>query len=102
MKTSLFLLAALFSANSFSQTSMKLTNATVYGLKQYVSTYSNGIFSISSTGTINTEIKCKFKSILTKVEDVNIDDDVSVMNNRTPWEIVADDKLKGMSGQLRY
>jgi len=83
-------------------TSMKITDATVYALKQYVSNYSNGVFSISSSGTVNTEIKCKFKILLTRVGDVNINDDVPGMNNNKPWEIIPDDKLKGMSGQLRY
>lgn len=83
-------------------TSITLTDATVYAIKQYISTYANGVFSISSGGTVNTEIKCKFKKMETRQGTSSINGDVPGMNNNKPWEIIPDDKLKGMSGQLRY
>jgi hypothetical protein len=44
-------------------TTIKLFDVTVYSLKQYLSSYSNGVFSVSSSGNANTELKCKFKRI---------------------------------------
>lgn len=78
---------------------MKLTDATVYALKQYISTYANGVFNISSGGSINTEIKIKFKIIFLNEGD---NGDAPGKNDKQQWEIIPDEKLKGMSGQLRY
>ncbi len=83
-------------------TSITLTDATIYAIKGYTSTYTNGVFSISSGATLNTEIKCKYKKIEMKQGDAAINDDIPGIKEKNPWEIRADDKLKGMSGQLRY
>ena len=83
-------------------TSITLTNVTVYAIKGYISIYANGVFSISSGGTMNSEIKCKFKKIEMKQDDVSINEVIPGIKDKKPWDILADDKLKGMSGQLRY
>ena len=50
-------------SDPFNNTKITLSWATVYGLKQYTSTYTNGIFNISSSGNTNTEVKFKFQKI---------------------------------------
>ena len=44
-------------------TTIKLLNVTVLDFKQYNSTYANGIFEITSGGSLNSEVKCKYEKI---------------------------------------
>ena len=87
-------------------TKITLTGATVYGLKQYSSTYSNGIFNISSSGNINTEVKFKFQKIEIKKGSSNTvpakDLDNLILNTKTTqsWEIHPDPNIKGVGGEI--
>ena len=86
-------------------TKITLSGATVYGLKQYTSTYSNGIFTISSTGNINTEVKFKFQKMEIKkgpTDNLPIKDLSDPMLNAKmqSWEIHPDSTIKGVGGEI--
>jgi len=40
-----------------------LKNVTVLSVKQFISSYSNGGFTVSPGGNVNTEVKCKYEKI---------------------------------------
>ena len=86
-----------------------LTDVTVYGIKAYLSNYTNGIFNISSNGNVNTEIKCKFKEIGIHAvgsgtgslnEKGNIQSENLKSQTAQKWEIKSDSTLTGITGQL--
>lgn len=101
-----------------------LRGATVYALKQYTSTFSNGIFNVSYSGNINTEVKIKFHGMFIMAGSSNTSQtndpvnpvlkDIANLNpNETsqteklntgtqPWEIFTDNTLTGVTGQLVF
>ena len=87
-------------------TKITLTGATVYGLKQYTSTYTNGLFNISSTGNINTEVKFKFQKIEIRKGSSNINTKGlggnPILDPKTTqsWEIHTDAGIKGVGGEI--
>jgi hypothetical protein len=94
--------------SSAANTTITLTEVTVYGFKQYLSTYSNGIFNISSNGNENAEVKCKFNRIETHtnsgtgsgISKENImGENLNPLTNQK-WEMQPDPSLKGVTGQL--
>lgn len=83
-----------------------LKNVTVYSLKQYQSNYTNGSFAISTSGNINTEIKCKFQQMMIEQGGSNkvpiVDPGNLVTDNKTiqKWEIQSDSSVTGLGGKV--
>jgi len=91
--------------NADDNTIITLTGVTVYAFKQYLSSYSNGAFNISSSGDANTEIKCKFTRIETKTggsDRVPMIDPKNVISSKTiqSWETHPDPTIKGVGGEI--
>jgi len=94
--------------SSPANTTITLTEVTVYGFKQYLSTYANGIFNISSNGNENAELKCKFNKIETHtssgtesgISKENIMGENLNATTDQKWEMQTDPKLTGVTGQL--
>ena len=95
-------------ANSPGKT-IKLSGVVVYGIKEYLSTYSNGAFNISASGTSNTELKCKFQKIVMQEEGSgssvnNISNGIeqkSKADMQTQmWDIQPDATLTGVGGSI--
>ena len=93
-----------------SEITIKLSDVTVYAIKEYVSAYSNGIFNISSTGNANTELKCKFKKIEIQqgsaADNQGMDNESTSIKNKDaadlqkPWDIVMDSAVTGIGGTI--
>jgi hypothetical protein len=94
--------------SSQENTTITLTDVTVYGIKEYLSSYSNGIFNISSGGNANTELKCKFNKIETHegsgtepaIDKGNIQSESLNDKTNQKWEMHPDPTLTGITGQL--
>lgn len=87
---------------------ISLTGVKVETLKQYLSTYSNGSFTISAGGNVNTEVKCQFNKIeLTNGSSENTNNKTSTLNNvdnkktasNGSWELNPNG-LKGAAGRI--
>ena len=82
---------------------IKINGAVVFGLKQFSSEYSSGIFKVSPSGTVYTEVKIKFKSIFL---EKNADQPKNNIQNINPlksgttqsWMIQSDPTIKGIGG----
>jgi hypothetical protein len=91
-----------------SDSRMELKNVTVYAIKEYISTYSNGIFNVTASPIVNTEIKCKFEFMLiqqnssgTQVNDKkNMNEETLSSSAGQMWDIQMDSGLTGATGQL--
>ena len=91
-----------------SDSRMELKNVTVYAIKEYVSTYSNGIFNVTASPYINTEIKCRFESLM--IHQNSSGEKTSIKNELTPeklnsgteqmWDIHPDKTLTGITGKF--
>jgi hypothetical protein len=90
-------------------TTIKLFDVTVYGLKQYLSSYSSGAFSVSPSGNANTELKCKFKRIEihqgTSSNNQENNNDKNSMRNvnaemQQSWEMKMDSSTTGVGGAI--
>ena len=94
--------------SSAENTTITLTDVTVYGIKEYLSNYSNGIFNISSNGNANTELKCRFNKIEfqsgsgtgSSNEKGNIQSGNLKDHTDQKWEMQTDPSLTGVTGQL--
>ncbi len=99
-------LISITDSNPLDITTITLTEATVYAIKTYMSTYSNGIFNISSPGNINTELKCKFQKIEIKkgatnsVATKDFSNPIFDAKTTQPWEIHPDAAIKGVGGEI--
>ena len=90
---------------SHNNTIITLTNTTVYGFKKYLSSYSNGIFNVSSSGNSNTELKCKFEKIEIRQGSTNQDDkNINTKNTKAAfqqaWEMKMDSTVTGIGGEI--
>lgn len=90
-------------------TTIKLFDVTVYSLKQYLSSYSNGVFSVSSSDNSNTELKCRFKKIeihqgtpSNNQENKNDKNSMKNMNAemQQSWEMKMDSSVTGVGGAI--
>jgi hypothetical protein len=86
---------------------IRLTNVTVYGLKQYASDYTNGSFTLSSSGNVNTEIRCRFQSMHIQQSSGSqqihvIDPGKIAINNMASqkWEMQTDASVTGLGGKV--
>lgn len=99
-------LISITGSNPSDNTSIKLTGVIVYAIKTYMSTYSNGSFNITSSGDVNTELKCKFQRIEIQQGGSNNmpkkDFDNSIFDTKTTqsWEIHPDPTIKGVGGEI--
>ena len=99
---------SITNADPAEYTTITITDATVYEIKEYLSNYTNGIFNISSNGIANTELKCKFSKIEfhtgsgtgSPSQKGNIPSGNLKDHTEQRWEMQPDPSLKGATGQL--
>lgn len=100
------MIISITGANVADNALITLSNVTVYALKQYASNYTNGTFVISTTGNINTEIKCKFQKLMIEQSGSNkvpiTDPGSLIMENKAvqKWEIQMDSSVTGIGGKV--
>ncbi|MBI1343597.1 MAG: hypothetical protein GC171_11740 [Terrimonas sp.] len=81
-------------------TTIKLLNVTVLDLKQYNSTYKNGIFEITSGGNMNTEVRCKYGNIeMANGASKTMSSSENIKGLAT-YEMKKNPSMKGATGRL--
>lgn len=74
-------------------TTIKLTGVIIESLKQYTSTYTNGSFTISPSGNVNTEVLCKFQKLYYQTG-------TSTNNNEASSVTKSNPLLQGTTGRV--
>lgn len=85
---------------------IKLTQVNVLSYKEYISTYSDGYFTVSPGGNVNSAVKCRFQKI--EIENTSSKNTAPQSIKENPANIVSgNDKfeikpapLKGVTGKI--
>jgi hypothetical protein len=102
-------ITVLITDASAGDTKIELSDVTVYGIKEYLSSYANGMFNLSASGNANTELKCTFKKIMTYVggtagkpftEKNNLEQFSINTTSEQSWEIKMDSSVTGIGGAM--
>jgi type VI protein secretion system component Hcp len=83
---------------------INLTGVMVLAIKQYISTYSNGSFTVAPGGNVNTEVKCKYEKIEIKTGapiNINKPENVNILSqtNEQKW-VISNASIKGATGKI--